>query len=238
MKILAINGSPRGEEGFTNIVVERFLLGARNEGAETEKLFPAKMKIAACVGCLKCWLETPGICRHKDDMPKIFQQMKLADVFVFATPVYVDNMTSQMKKMFDRLVSISEPFFEFEGDRSYHPKVVNHELKAVVISTCGFPEREHFDAISLTFRRICANMRARLLGEFYFPASSMLASKPQKVEPQLSAVERAGAELAKTGEISKETITAANREYVEDYRTFCNEMNEFFHKVRKKRGLE
>ncbi len=238
MKILAINGSPRGEKGFTDIVVTRFLLGAHKAGAETEKLYPAKMKIAACIGCLKCWFETPGICRHKDDMVEIYKLMQHADVFVFASPVYVDNMTSQMKKMFDRLISISEPFFEFEGDRSYHPKVVDRELKAVAISTCGFPEREHFEALSLTFRRICANMRARLLGEFYFPASSMLVSRPQKVEPQLSAVEKAGEELAQTGEISQETIAAANREYVEDCRAFCEEMNEFFHKVRRKRGLE
>ncbi len=238
MKILAINGSPRAEEGFTNIVVKRFLKGAQNAGGETEVIYPAKMKIAPCVGCLKCWLETPGVCRHNDDMPEIFKRMKEADVYVFASPVYVDSMTSQMKKMFDRFMSISEPFFEFEGTRSYHPRVADRDLKAVTISTCGFPEREHFEAISLTFRRICENIRARLLGEFYFPASSLLASKPEKLEPQLSAVEKAGGEIVEKGIILEETISEANREYVDDYRAFCEEMNEFFHKVRRKRGLE
>jgi multimeric flavodoxin WrbA len=232
-KVLAINGSPRAGEGMTEIAVRRFLTGAESAGASVEVVYPAKMKIAPCQGCLDCWFKTPGVCRHKDDMPSLIERMGEADLVVFASPVYVDGMTSQMKKMFDRFVSYAEPFLVFEGNRTYHPGHAQRTLKAVVISVCGFPEREHFQAISLHFKRIFQNMRADLLGEFYFPASSIFVSDPPTVASQLAALESAGREAVETGHISEETIEAANREYVPDPRAFGERVNELFHNLRR-----
>ena len=232
-RVLAINGSPRAGEGMTDIAVKKFLAGAESAGASTEVIYPAKMKIAHCIGCLNCWFKTPGVCRHKDDMPSLAERMGKADLLVFASPVYVDGMTSQMKKMFDRFVSYAEPFFTFEGKRTYHPGRVSRPVRAVVISVCGFPEREHFEAISLHFKRIFQNMHAELLGEFYFPASSLFVSNPPVVASQLEALERAGREAVEKRRISTETIEAANREYVEDPIAFGEQINELFHNLRR-----
>ena len=237
-RVLAINGSPRAGDGMTDIAVRRFLAGAESAGASTEVVYPAKMKIAHCVGCLNCWFKTPGVCRHKDDMPSLIERMGKADLMVFASPVYVDGMTGQMKKMFDRFVSYAEPYFVFEGKRTYHPGRVSRPVRAVVISVCGFPEREHFQAISLHFKRIFQNMHAELLGEFYFPASSMFVSNPDAVASQLEALEKAGREAAANGRISPETIEEANREYVEDPRAFGEQINELFHYLRRYYGAE
>ena len=234
--ILAINGSPRAGKGATDVVVSRFLKGAESAGASTEELYPAKMKIAHCLGDLDCWFKHPGECRHKDDMPAVMERLKESDLLVFASPVYVDNMTSQMKKFFDRFVAFTEPYFEFEGGRSYHPRVGSRQPKVVAISVCGFPERVHFDPISLTFQRICQNMHADLLGEFYFPASSMIFSSPEKVAGQLEAVEKAGIEAVSTGTISKDTIEDANRDYVGDPELFGQEINEMFRTLRESHG--
>ena len=232
-KVLAINGSPRADQGATDIVVRRFLSGAESAGASVEVLYPAKMKIAHCVGCLNCWFKTPGVCRHKDDMPSLIGRIGIADLVVFASPVYVDGMTGQMKKMFDRFVSYAEPYFVFEGKRTYHNGRVSRHISAVVISVCGFPEREHFQAISLHFKRIFQNMRAELLGEFYFPGSSMFVSNPDAVAPQFKALEKAGREAVTNGRISPEIIEAANREYIEDPRAFGEQINKLFHNLRR-----
>lgn len=237
-KVLAINGSPRADQGATDIVVRRFLSGAESAGASVEVLYPAKMKIAHCVGCLNCWFKTPWVCRHKDDMPSLIGRIGIADLVVFASPVYVDGMTGQMKKMFDRFVSYAEPYFVFEGKRTYHPDRKAAHFKVVAISVCGFPEREHFQAISLHFKRIFQNMRVELLGEFYFPGSSIFFSNPDLVADQFKAVEKAGREAVENGRISPETIEAANREYIEDPRAFGEEINELFHNLRRYCGAE
>jgi multimeric flavodoxin WrbA len=232
-KVLAINGSPRAGDGMTDIAVRRFLAGAESAGASGEVVYPAKMKIAPCQGCLDCWFKTPGVCRHKDDMPSLVERMEKAALVLFACPVYVDGMTSQMKKMFDRIVSSAEPFFVFEGKRTFHPSRRPADFKVVVISVCGFPEREHFQAISLHFKRIFENMRVELLGEFYFPASSIFVSDPNAVASQFTALEKAGHEAVTNGRISPETIEAANREYIDDPRAFGEQINELFHNLRR-----
>jgi putative NADPH-quinone reductase len=236
--VAAINGSPRARDGMTDIVVHRFLTGAESAGADTEVLYPAKMKIAPCLGCLYCWFRTPGVCRHKDDHPALMEKLKGVDLVVFATPVYVDGMTAQMKMMFDRFVTYTPPFFEFEEDRSYHPRVGDKDLRVVVISVCGFPEREHFEAVDLHFKRIFQNMRATSLGEMYFPGASIMASEPGVVEPNLEAVERAGREAVENGAISRDTLERANREYIDDPGLFDEKLNEIFHTLRRHHGAE
>jgi len=239
-RVLGINGSPRGDQGITDMVMRRFLKGAEAAGAETDIIYPAKMKIAHCLGDLDCWLKTGGQCRHKDDMPMIALKYAMSDLLVFACPVYVDGMTSHMKKMFERFLCYSPPFVEYVDHRTVHPKaeadVKDH--KVVAISTCGFPEREHFEALSLHYKRLCQNLHAQLIGEFYFPGSSILTTDPSVAAEQLDAVERAGQEALATGTISDGTIETANREYIDDPVAFDELLNEQFHSLRKEFGAE
>ena len=51
MKIIAFNGSPRGDKSVTNMMVEEFLSGARKAGAQTENILLSTKKIHHCVGC-------------------------------------------------------------------------------------------------------------------------------------------------------------------------------------------
>ena len=238
MKVVAVNGSPRAKKGMTDVIIRRFLAGAREAGAGTEIIHLASQKIAHCLGCLHCWFRTPGVCRHDDDMRDLMERLFDSDLMVFASPVYVDGMTGQMKTMFDRFCAYTPPFFEVEGSRSYHPRVSDRNPRVVVISTCGFPERVQFEPIALHFRHICENMRADLLGEFYFPASSLIASDPALVEPNLRAVERAGREAVESGSISAETLEVANLDYVGDAVAFCEKINDIFHAVRRHHGVE
>ncbi|MGP8116136.1 MAG: flavodoxin family protein, partial [Methanoregula sp.] len=44
-----------------------------------------------------------GICVNDDDLPALVALMNAADALVFDSPVYIDNVTGQMKVFFDRL---------------------------------------------------------------------------------------------------------------------------------------
>lgn len=50
MKIVVINGSPKGKLSNTNVMVDAFLKGAQEEGAETIKVFLAEKEIRDCRG--------------------------------------------------------------------------------------------------------------------------------------------------------------------------------------------
>jgi multimeric flavodoxin WrbA len=101
MKILAIHGSPHTTRSTTRKLVSFILEGAAETGSETEMIDLCDMRITPCTACDACSLN--GVCVNDDDVPSIIERMKEADGIVFASPVYIDNVSGQMKIFFDRL---------------------------------------------------------------------------------------------------------------------------------------
>ena len=99
MKILGIVCSPR-KGGNTEILVKEALDAARDAGCETELVLVADNSIAPCDGCGAC--KENGICKIKDDMETIYQQLESADGVIFGTPVYFANVSAQAKAIMDR----------------------------------------------------------------------------------------------------------------------------------------
>ena len=60
LKLLAFNASPRRADGTTDVLMERFIEGAEEAGAEAEKHHVVDLDINGCLGCFSCWWKTPG----------------------------------------------------------------------------------------------------------------------------------------------------------------------------------
>jgi multimeric flavodoxin WrbA len=101
MKIIAIHGSPRTIRSTTRRLAQFVLDGATEAGAETEMIDLSDLRVTPCTACEGCSFN--GICVYEDDVPVLVARMKEADGIVFASPVYIDNVTGQMKLFFDRL---------------------------------------------------------------------------------------------------------------------------------------
>jgi multimeric flavodoxin WrbA len=101
MNILAIHGSPRTIRSTTRKLAEFVLKGAAESGAETEMIDLADYHVTPCTACEACSLN--GICVYDDDVPALLIRMQEADGIIFGSPVYIDNITGQMKVFFDRL---------------------------------------------------------------------------------------------------------------------------------------
>jgi len=99
MKVLGILGSPR-LNGNSDILLGEALAGARDGGAEVEKIVLSHKKISGCMNCEKC--NETGVCTIKDDMVEIQQKILDADAVIHSVPVYFWAMTSQMKAYLDR----------------------------------------------------------------------------------------------------------------------------------------
>lgn len=78
------------------------------------------MKIHDCVGCYVCWTRTPGICVFKDDMPALLTEYVRSDLALFASPVVMGFVTALLKRVNERLLPLTHPYFQFLGDRFQH----------------------------------------------------------------------------------------------------------------------
>lgn len=218
MKIFAVNGSPRMKKGITHILLENFLEGARSAGATTETVFLQKQKIKYCLGCLDCWVKTPGVCVHNDDMKQLIEKMDCADCLVLGTPVYVDGMTAQTKTFLDRMMPLVDPHFENVDGHYRHPSRSGRPMPSVVlVSVCGFYERDNFDGLIDHLTRICRNMQSRFVGAVVRPSSYILnldSILARQIEEIKSAARRAGKELVEEGTLSPQVLDDVARDYL------------------------
>lgn len=114
-KVLILSASPR-KGGNSDMLCDQFMLGAKEAGNQTEKIFLRDKTINYCTGCGTCFNMGEG-CPQKDDMAEILEKMIAADAIVMATPVYFYTMNGQMKTLIDRTCShymeISDKDFYF-----------------------------------------------------------------------------------------------------------------------------
>lgn len=101
MKIVGINGSPRGRESRTGMLLDAALKGAQGAGASVERIDAAALDIRFCTGCTLCYER--GECPKKDDYAKTLEKMLAADGIVLGSPNYINNVTAQLKVLLDRM---------------------------------------------------------------------------------------------------------------------------------------
>jgi len=232
MKVLAFSGSPRMKKGATDLILQHFMTGAEQAGAETETVYVAEQNIKYCEGCFNCWVVHPGRCKHKDDMPKLLGKIRRADVVVYASPVYVDGVTAQVKTMMDRFITLAKPFIVQRDGHSRHPGhgkgTRNQKQKMVLISTCGFGELDNFEPIILHMTAVAKNMGADFLGALVRPMGPMLRvleiSAPDVLKSIYEGFRQGGYEAVSKGEISEEAKKVASAPIVsmDDYVKLAN----------------
>jgi len=164
----------------------------------------------------------------------VLRKMERADLLLLAAPVYFDTMPGAMKQMFERFMPALGPRFEFRNGRTYHLTTRDTMRDVATIILSGNPERESLRSLQGTFRRIVDNMGGRLVGEFLFPSSQMVADHADDLRGQLRALERAGREAVLHGRISQETLSAANKEYITDFQADIAGKNRAFKEMMRK----
>ena len=212
MKILAINGSPKGKRSNTWRLTCAFLEGINiqeeNGGAqapEIETLNIGSLNLKPCLGCFSCWNKTPGECCIHDDMQGVIDKILWADVVVWSFPLYYFGLPGQLKTLIDRQLPMSLPFMCTETESGGHPSRYDMSGKrTVVISTCGFYTAQgNYDCVTNLYDRLCGKGGYTAIfcgqGELF-----RVKELSERTDEYLSWVKKAGQEFA-SGGISGET---------------------------------
>jgi len=216
-KIVVFDGGPRDTKfSKTTFMVNHFCKGAKSAGAEVEYVKLKDMKINSCTGCYTCWTKSPGECIFKDDMTELRLKFRKADLIIFASPLYIFNVTGLMKNFLDRILPNMKPYMLLEEGETKHPHRYSEDKQQgfVVFSAAGFPEVDHnFDGLKGMFRCLHSHLeKTSLMGEFYMPgaeliAVSVYAERRRRVEQTCF---NAGERVVKEGKINIEFMEAVS----------------------------
>ena len=228
MKIIAINSSHRGDNGYTRFLIDKLFQGATAAGAECEVITLAKLKINRCLACGECKSDKHFLrCVYddKDDVRMIFNKMADAEVIVFATPVYIFTMTGLLKTFLDRIYAtadISDKILSKSGLIFHHADQAICSKPVVLLVCCNNVEDEASKNIVSYFRTYCKFHDAPLVGILVRNAGRLsgygkdpdIERRFPKILDVYNAYEQAGRELTTEGRIRPRTQRRANQEIV------------------------
>ena len=106
MNILVLNGSPR-PQGNTKKMIDTFTKAIK--GHVVNVVDVCKLKINGCLACEYCHTKGNGVCIQKDNMQRIYDLLKDAEMLVIASPIYYHGISGQLKCTIDRFYSAAYP---------------------------------------------------------------------------------------------------------------------------------
>lgn len=234
--IVVFDGGPRNKKlSKTTFMVDKFIEGAKSAGANVKEYKLAKFDIHHCDGCYMCWTKIPGQCVHKDSMTELREEYRSADLVIFASPLYIFNVSGIMKIFMDRLLPILKPYMLLDEKDGHitHPDRFPElgEQGFIVFSASGFPDVDNnFDGLKGMFRTWDShNENSHLMGEFFLTAAEMLVQPVYKNRKELVSQScfNAGVQVVNEGRVDYQYMANISNPRV-DNRTFQNLADKFW----------
>lgn len=217
-QVIAINGSPRMERGHTQLLLDAFLQGMTEAGAQVETLYTSRLIIKPCAcGRLYCWNDKPGECCVKDDMQTLYPKLKASDILVLATPVYIP-LPGDMQHLINRLCPLLDPVLEMRMGRTRARMRADVQIqKMVLVATSGWWEIENMDTVLRIVKELAEDASVEFAGALLRPHSSVMKSAGRITtdgQSVLDAARTAGSDLIHSGAMKPDTLAAVSRPLV------------------------
>ncbi len=141
IRVLGLSGSPH-RHGNTETLLDAFLEGTRDAGAESGKVILKELNYSPCRGCNACHKE--GECVVKDQAIPLFETIFTMDCLAVASPIYSMGITAELKGLIDRAQYIWARKFILKTLYFSDEHIRSH--KGIFISTAGLSWDNVFDA--------------------------------------------------------------------------------------------
>ncbi|MDR2367190.1 MAG: flavodoxin family protein [Deltaproteobacteria bacterium] len=116
MKVTVVLGSPRPWSNSERLAMAA-AAALTAAGGPPEVFRLNDLRYRGCQGCMACKTGTE-YCVVKDDMARVLSSAAGSDFLILATPIYIGDISSQLKAFVDRTFSWYKPGFKDLGYRS------------------------------------------------------------------------------------------------------------------------
>lgn len=181
-KILTILGSPHDRKSNTGALVADFVEDVAAAGLPLEHrvISLGRKKVLPCKGCWSCTRQRPCPVSKKDDLDEIKAAMLECDMLILASPVYTNQVSAQMKALFDRLFTWCHIF----------PLLGKYSLSACTTGNDGHDEVGRFLEKMLATYGTSSFGTIYSLGAFtpgFFPRRELSRAKNRKLAEKVAA---------------------------------------------------
>ncbi len=179
-KIVLLDGRGAGDEDLFPIL-DMLMNELHGSGAAVQTFSLREIKMGSCIGCLGCWLKTPGICLEPDAGRDIAQAVIQSDMSILFTPVTFGGYSSEIKKSQDRWLPLVLPDFGIYHGEVHHLPRYSHYPRLVGIGI----QRQPNDAEANLFKVLVGRNALNFHAPTYAAEVVLSTDAPDKVRQQL-----------------------------------------------------
>jgi len=227
-KAIAVNGSPNGTKGYTNLILTPFLEGIKDAGFEIEQFNTNSLDIKPCsCGNMQCWYGTPGICCFQDDMSNLYDTLKLAELLIIATPVYIP-LPGDMQNFLNRLCPLVVPRLDFTSGRTCAQFRKEVKIKKIILVSAGaWWEIQNFDNVVRIVQELAEKADVEFGGAILRPHAFLMKNDGKLTgegERILNLVRKAGCAIIEDGVMDSQLLEKISQPLIseEDLRQMYN----------------
>ena len=197
MRVLGISGAPK-KKGFTNLLLDEALDGARAGGALTDKIILNDLNFKSCQECGGC--DETGACALSDDMEAIYKKLQEVDAFIVASPIYFGNLTAQLKAMIDRCHCLWVKKYVLKNNKvpankpSASPR---GERQGIFICVAGKENKEYFESAGKVIKIFFITTNIEYTGELFVDGLNDITANSPKLKEALLKSYELGLSLSK-----------------------------------------
>ena len=106
MQITILNGNPDAVNTAFDGYLNRLSDELTSDGHAVTVFGLREMDIKYCIGCLDCWVKTPGLCVSADEARDVCRAYINSDFVLWASPVIMGFYSALLKKVTDKIISL------------------------------------------------------------------------------------------------------------------------------------
>jgi len=134
--VIGVAGSAR-KNGNSATLMRAVLKGAAGAGADTDEVYLNGLGLRGCQGCDTC--SPTGKCILNDELTPVLEELRKADGWVLASPIYYDSVSGQMKTFFDRC----RTFTRDPQTHELRPQLEGRRTGVVIVSYEDKPREDY-----------------------------------------------------------------------------------------------
>ena len=163
MQITILNGNPEDRSTHLDKYVDQLSDRLNSSGHSVTKLTLRDMDLAYCIGCLDCWVKTPGMCKTDDDGREVSRVYINSDFVLWASPVVMGFYSALLKMVTDKFVGHVHPYGVFvDGEVHHAPRYEKYPLGGLLLEKDSETDEEDIQIISNIHNRTMLNFKSSL----------------------------------------------------------------------------
>ena len=157
MSCIILNAMPK-DDLFSDKINNTLIEESDKFGLRTELIELVETEIRPCLGCFKCWVQTPGICVIDDFGIEIAKKIIQSDTVIYLSPIVFGGYSSELKKALDRTISLISPFFRVYKGEVHHEKRYDNYPNLLVFGVLDKHNKEQEEIFVTLVERNTLNM--------------------------------------------------------------------------------